>query len=156
MYLLPFEVLSISSLGPFCWRVWSYCTITWVPRGMTQLWQANVGNYIRKNKHFFYIWFSHFTWTQTHQLIPVTRGYTICQCQCVVMLSVPFSEICLTGWTCLLWYHKHKSSWSVQIPPTIKTHELSYSGGDPPYRQFPWWNSCMRRCSKLAIGPNVP
>ena len=26
---------SISSLGPFCWRVLSDCAITWVPRGMT-------------------------------------------------------------------------------------------------------------------------
>ena len=28
-------VWSISSLGPFCWRVLSDCAVTWVPRGMT-------------------------------------------------------------------------------------------------------------------------
>ena len=28
-------VWSISSLGPFCWRVFSDWAITWVPRGMT-------------------------------------------------------------------------------------------------------------------------
>ena len=29
-------VWSISSFGPFCWRVLSDCAVTWVPRGMTQ------------------------------------------------------------------------------------------------------------------------
>ena len=45
-------VWSISSLGPFCWRVFSDCAITWEPCGMTKLRQANVGNYMKKNNTF--------------------------------------------------------------------------------------------------------
>ena len=41
-------IWSISSLGPFFLRVLSDCAVTWVPRGMTQLRQANVGNYMKK------------------------------------------------------------------------------------------------------------
>ena len=53
-------VWSISSLGPFSWRILSDCAITWVPRGMTPTGQRGK-SYEKKN----YIWFSHFTWTQT-------------------------------------------------------------------------------------------
>ena len=35
---------NISSLGQFCWWVLSDWTITWVPRGMTSIRQANMRN----------------------------------------------------------------------------------------------------------------
>ena len=54
-------VWSISSLGPFCWRVLSDCAITWVPPTPT----GQRGKLYEKKK--IYIWFSHFTWTQTHR-----------------------------------------------------------------------------------------
>ena len=54
-------IWSISSLGPFCWRVLSDCAITWVPLHSDRpTWEI-----IWKKK--IYIWFSHFTWTQTHR-----------------------------------------------------------------------------------------
>ena len=59
---MPFEVFS--SLGPFSWRVLSDCAITWVPHGVTFLWQANVGNYMKKN---FFFTFDFHIWTQTHR-----------------------------------------------------------------------------------------
>ena len=59
-------VWSISSLVRFCWRVLSDCAITWVPHTWYDLTPTGQRGKLYEKKKF-YIWFSHFTWTQMHR-----------------------------------------------------------------------------------------
>ena len=62
----------------------------WVPRGLTTLWQANVGNDM---KNILFIWFSHFTLTETQRIIP-------CCCISIKTKIIP----CLP----IYWQHRNR------------------------------------------------